>query len=443
MKFRITLAGAIAFALGTLGPISASAVSLQDAVKATIESNPDVRQAANRRLAIDQEIEQAVGGYLPDIDVDAGIGWEQSHNATTHAQGDHDVQKTRRELGIRLRQMLFDGFLTTGEVERHMARAESAAYLVQSAAEESAQRAVEAYLNVLRRQQLVKLAEDNLAAHQKVHDQIKLRADRGVGRKADLSQIQGRLALAESNLISEQNNLRDAETTYLRVVGVLPEDLQSAENVADKLPPSVDEATQMAVDNHPTLKSADADIVAREKQHDVAKSPFYPRFDLEYSSRADKDLDGQPGINNEDQVMLRVRYNLFNGGSDVARRAETAHLINEAKDIRDRTQRQVVESLRLSWTSYQAADSVLAYRRQHVESALQTKDAYGKQFNIGQRTLLDLLDTENELFEAQRAYTNADYDRLNAEYRILAGMGALTKDLDVPLPQEASVPRKD
>ena len=290
MKLRITLAGAIAIALGTLGPISAQAVSLQDVVKSTIESNPDVRQRADQRLAIDQEIEQALGGYLPDIDVDAGIGWEQSHNSTTHASGDHDVQLTRRELGIKLHQMLFDGFLTTGEVERHMARSDSAAYLVRSAAEETAQRAVEVYLKVLRRQALVKLAEDNLAAHQKVHDQIKLRAERGVGRKADLSQIEGRLALAESNLIDEQNNLRDAETNYLRVVGVMPESLEPVDGAADKLPPSIDEATQKAVDQQPTLKSAEADIVAREKQHDVAKSPFYPNVFLEYSSRADKDL---------------------------------------------------------------------------------------------------------------------------------------------------------
>ena len=270
-----------------------------------------------------------------------------------------------------------------------------------------------------------------------------MRAERGVGRKADLSQIEGRLALAESNLIDEQNNLRDAETNYLRVVGVMPESLEPVDGAADKLPPSIDEATQKAVDQQPTLKSAEADIVAREKQHDVAKSPFYPNVFLEYSSRADKDLDGIRDINNEDYVMLRMRYNLFNGGSDVARRQETAHLINEAKDIRDRTYRQVVESLRLSWTAYQAADTVMAYRRQHVESALQTKEAYGKQFNIGQRTLLDLLDTENELFEAQRAYTNAEYDRLNAQYRILAGMGELNQDIGVPLPQEARVSVKE
>jgi len=222
--------------------------TLQDAVNATIKTNPDVLAAANERNAVSEEINQARAGYFPTVDLAIGTGWEESDNPTTRTAGTHKKSSYNRdEASLNLRQMLFDGMATKNEVRRHTARTDSRAYSVTSAAENTALEAVETYLDVVRRQKLVDLASTNLEAHERTHDQIKLRSDRGVGRKADLDQSQGRVALAQANLVAEQSNLRDAETNYLRVVGITANALSDPQSPQSLLPSTVDDAIDQAI----------------------------------------------------------------------------------------------------------------------------------------------------------------------------------------------------
>ncbi|MBL4638434.1 MAG: TolC family outer membrane protein [Proteobacteria bacterium] len=418
----------------------AYADTLQEAVSATIKTNPDVLAAANERNAVAEEINQARAGYFPTIDLAIGTGWEETDNPTTRAAGtNHNKTSLNRdEASLNLRQMLFDGMATKNEVRRQTARTDSRAYSVTSAAENTGLEAVETYLNVLRRQQLVDLASTNLEAHERTHDQIKLRSDRGVGRKADLDQSQGRVALAQTNLIAEESNLRDAETNYLRVVGITAESLSDPQSPQSLIPGTLDEAVDQAINNHPTLKSAEADIESANAQHDTANSPFFPRVDFELGTTADNDIDGVKGHNNDTTAMFRLRYNLLNGGRDKARRQETAYLINQAAEIRNNTRRQVEQSVRLSWSALQTVNNQLGYFKQHVDSSERSRDAYQQQFSLGQRTLLDLLDSENEVFSSRQDLVNAQYDQLFAMFRILNSMGALLEGVDVAVPEASA-----
>jgi len=424
----------LAVMIGGLLATPLTAQTLTEAVQETLKSNPDILSNVQERLAVDQELRQARAGYLPSVNLNAGIGRERSDNASTAGS----ISLTRREAGISLNQMLFDGFATPSEVDRQMARVNSRAHTVHGSAEDTALHAIEMYLNVLRRQELVAAARENLKAHERTHDQIKLRSDSGIGRRSDFEQTVGRLALARSNLLAEETNLKDAEANYRRVVGLAPDQLSMPELPESSLPASSDEALKIALANHPTLKSAEADVAATEAQHRAAKSTFYPRVDLELGATNNDDLDGVNGKDNDATAMLRLRYNLFSGGRDKARSEQTAYLINSAKDVRDRTQREVVESEQLSWNAYIVAKDQLEPQKTHVESSEQARDAYRKQFDIGQRTLLDVLDSENEVFVSRTAYLNGKYTVAYAQYRILASMGRLLETLNVALPQEST-----
>lgn len=416
----------------------ANADTLQEAVDATVKTNPDVLAATHERQAVSKEIDQAKAGYYPTLDLAVGTGWEMTDNPSTRASGRGEVHLNRDEASLNLRQMLFDGFETPNEVDRQEARTNSRAFGVYSAAENTALDAVLAYHNVLRQQKLVELAQTNLEAHQRTHDQIMLRAERGVGRKADMEQSLGRLALAEANLKSEQANLRDAETAYIRVVGMPPSSLSLPDSPISMLPASVDEAIATAIENHPTLRLASYDVESAQAQHATAKAPFYPDLHFELGTRADHDIDGQEGKDKDITAMLRLRYNLYNGGRDSARREETAFLINQAAEIRNNTHRQVEESVRLSWNAWQTLNAQMPAREQHVQSSEKARDAYQQQFSLGQRTLLDLLDSENEVFRARTALVNTKYDELYAMYRILNSMGMLLQGLNVELPEAAA-----
>ena len=417
--------------------------TLQQAVKQAITSNPDILIQVNERRSRNEEVERAKAGYLPTLDLNAGIGTERSENSSTRGAGRNSITLTRREASLSARQMLFDGFATKNEVERQQARVSSTAFTVQGVAGNTALDATEAYLNLLRNETQLKLAEENLEAHKRSFDQIKIRSDAGVGRRADLEQISGRLALANSNLIAAQSNYDDAKTGYIRIVGELPVGtLIKPTTQQYSMPTTRDDAIKQAIAKHPTLKSAVADVEATLAQHRASRNTFYPRFDLELSQSWNNDLDGQIGSNNDSQAMVRMRYNLLNGGGDLARKRQTAHLIDEAKEVRNRTYRQVIETMRLSWNAFAATRQQLIYLDDHVKATIRTRDAYQKQFNIGQRTLLDLLNAENELFQAKQSYISADFDNIFSHFRILNAEGELLQSLDIDLPKEARLKKE-
>lgn len=438
MTKRKLLIGLMSAALSA--PYAAHALTLQEAAQKTIQTHPGVLASASERRSIDHELEQARAGYFPRADIALGVGREHSDNPTTRAAGVASPELTRGEASLTISQMLFDGFAVSSEVDRQRARVNASAYKVYGTAEATGLRAVEVYLDVLRRQELVALAKDNLLAHGRTFDQIKLRSEGGVGRKADLHQVDGRQALAQSNLLAEEGNLRNAETNYLRVVGEAAQGLvKPADPAGSGFPKSEQDAVQQALANHPILKSAIADVAAAQAQYEASKSRFSPRLDLELGTSNNNNLDGLRGTNQDYAAMVRMRYNLFSGGADTARRDQTAQLIQQAGDIRDNTHRQVEESVRLSWNAFTTASNRLEPAKLHMDASEQTRDDYRKQFNIGQRTLLDLLDSENERFTARSNYVNVQYTELFGKYRVLADMGKLNESLNVKLPEEATV----
>jgi adhesin transport system outer membrane protein len=283
--------------------------------------------------------------------------------------------------------------------------------------------------------ELVQYAKENLAAHNRTYDQVKLRSDKGVGRRADLEQIEARLQLAIANLGAAESTLRDAEIAYLKVVGKMPINLTRPE--APAIPASVDEAVKAGTLNHPVLRSALSDVDAAQAQREIARSFYFPRLELEASYSDNKHIDGVIGPNRDRLVMLWVKWNVFRGGFDYHRDDETAKQITEAQDIARNTNRQVEAAVRLGYNAYATARDRLPSLDRYVKASDATRDAYAKQFAIGQRTLLDLLDSENEYFTSRSIFINGQFIELAARFRVLNAMGSLLNALEIKPPQEA------
>ena len=432
-----TIQAVIGLLLGSSVFTYSHAVSLQDVVRESVTSNPEVLIAGSERASVEEQMQQARSGFFPQADITLGTGWETTDNPTTRAAGDGSRNFNRDEAEVSVRQLLYDGNGTLSEFRRQRARVNARAYDTFSTAELTALKAVEAYLDVVNERKLVRLATNNLDSHQATYERIVKRGRRGVGSQADVQQSLGRLALARTNLMAQENQRKDAAASFVSIVGYEPVELEDPESRSHLLPANLDEAVEMALENHPQLKSADSDIDAAREQHAAAQALFAPRIHLEIKGSEHDNLDGIPGSNSAAEVMVRGRYS-FTGGKDVARRRETVHELDQAKEIRDRTRRQVIESIRLSWNAYETAKSQLEYFKIHVDASTRALKAYRKQFNIGQRTLVDVLDQENEVFQANINYANALNDLMFAEYRILAGTGRLLWALEVPLPEQAA-----
>ena len=416
----------------------AQAMTLSEAIQSTIDNHPELHASMNDRLSADEDVKVAKGGYLPTVDLLAGYGREQTDSPTTRALGDHNKETLNyRDAELRLRQMLFDGFNTPNEVARTKSVVDSRAYYVQGTSESLALRTVEVYLEVLKRREMVTLAENNLQAHLRVNDQIGLRSDRGVGSNADLDQSKARLALAENNLYTEQVNLADAEANFFSATGRMPDELESPASIKGEVPEDLASARQAVMDNNPYLKSAQADVYAAEKQYEVAKSPFYPRFDLELATTADDNVQGDEGHYNTWRAAVVMNYNLFNGMRDKARLQSAAHQINQSMDIRNNALRVLNENLMLAWNAMENARKQTDKARDYADYSARSREAYQQQFGLGQRTLLDLLDSENELFTANRRYVEVRYTEEFSMYRLLSAMGSLLSKQNIVLPAEA------
>ncbi|TWC38882.1 adhesin transport system outer membrane protein [Pseudomonas sp. SJZ079] len=414
------------------------AITLSEAIQSTLDNHPELHASMNNRLVSDEEVKVAKGGYLPTVDLLVGYGREKTDSPSTRALGDHNQETLNfRDAELRLRQMLFDGFNTPNEVARTEAVVNSRAYYVLGTAESLALRAVDVYLEVLKRRELVSLAKNNLQAHQRINDQIGLRSERGVGSTADLDQSQAREALAANNLYTEQVNLADAEANFFSAIGRMPDQLALPGTIKGEVPADLAQARQTVMDNNPFLKSAQADVNAAEKQYAVAKSPFYPRFDVELATNADDNTQGDKGHNNSWRAAVVMNYNLFNGLRDKARLQSSAHQINQAMDIRNNALRILNENLSLAWNAMENARLQTPKARDYADYTTRVREAYQQQFGIGQRTLLDLLDSENELFTANRRYTEVRYTEEFAMYRVIAAMGELLRKQNVVVPAEA------
>ena len=419
----LAMLGVNVFAVST-----AQALTLEQVVEHTLSSNPEVLAARQQLLALESEVRGAKAGFLPTLDLELGIGRESTESPAT---GGNSVELTRTESALRLRQLIYDGRATASEADRQKARYNSQLFDTLATEETTALRVAEVYINALRQSELLELLGASLDAHQNIYDQMSLRSDAGVGSRSDLDQIAARLALANSNYIAGQNNLQDAISNFYGVVGYLPEsstmERPSLFTFTDKLESSL----QIAFDNHPQLKSAEADIEAAKAQHRASKSAFYPTLTLEGDRTINEDIDGVEGTNEDWVIALRLRYNLYRGGADSARKNQTAELIGAAQEVRATTKRQVEEGLRLSWSAYTFTTQQIEFLTAYVTSVEATREAYLKQFNIGRRSLLDLLNTENEVLDAKRNFLNADYDRLLAQYRVVQAEGNLSNKLGI------------
>ena len=415
--------------------ISAAAVadSMKDAVQFAISTHPDVKEAAANRRATQAELREAQGLYYPRLDVSGGFGPEWSENST--APSGRWLGRTESQMN--LTQILFDGFSRDGEVDKRASRVDSASYRVRERSEVIALNTSQAYLDVLRNQELVQLARDNVGVHEEIYNRVIERVKGGQSGIGDQQQADARVATAKDTLVRAEKDLADSIANYIRVVGGPPSGLTLPEMNDSLLPANVEAAVSRALVNNPAVEAVAADIDVAHGERKVVEGDFYPTIRVEVRGSANHNLDGQTGPNHDLQAMLRLTYSLYKGGQDTARRIEAVERITEAREHLLGVQRIIEESARLSWIATEHAERESVVLSDLVLANSQVVSTYRQEFELQKRDLLDLLDSENELFLARSRQITADYVALFGKYRILADVGDLLAVLNVQTMDES------
>jgi adhesin transport system outer membrane protein len=440
-SFKLTQLSLLLLALAASG--QAMAFRLEDAAVKAVQTNPDVLSKWHELKATVEEGNVTRGRYLPTLDVIFNTGRDRRESPLFVPLGTRDYNFNTTQLI--LKQNLFEGFATQNDSKRLQHAAQVRLYELINLSESTALEAAKAYIDVRRYRQFVSLAEDSYATHRVIHDKSNERSKSGVGRKVDFETAAGRLALAESNLVTETANLYDVSARYQRIVGSPPPadmDAPPTALLASDFPNDRSTAISRSFERSPQLKGAFENILSANHNVAVQKAGYYPRVDAYAQQDHEKDTGGYPGVTNATTVGLTVSWNLFRGYQDISRERKAIEERDSAKDVRERVCREVRQNAAMAFNDHGRLTEQLQYLDQRQLSTDKAREAFRRQFDIGQRTLLDVLDTENEYFTSRRDYVNAQSELQIADAKYQAVSGDLLKvlnlkrlDMDQPRPE--------
>jgi outer membrane protein, adhesin transport system len=412
------------------------AANLQQVFLKTLRTNPDMHSAHANRLASEQALRRAKAGHFPTLDLRLGAGPEYSNNPTTRAVLGGDKGRTlfARESQVVAAQPIITGGKVSAEIAQARADLSSQDYELLATREQVALDTSLAYIDLLRYRRLYALARKNVSNHLRTLRKVRLRYRRGAGRRVDTELAISRLARARTQVIEVQREAQAVQARFKQVTGLsIPLRLAfpSFINMV-KLPKTLTIADGLALKTNFSLSAKQNDAVSAGEKIHIAKSAFYPTIRAELLAQNDYETDGLLGKNQVFGGQLVLSYNLFNGGADQASVREAQQQYVASRADHSSAQRQVLQSLKTNWAALNAARAKIIRLSHYVRATRLVVKDYITQFTLGKRELFNVLDEETELFNAQTALANAQFDMLTETCRILADLSLLSDAMLVP-----------
>ena len=416
----------------------ANAMSLQEAMAVAVESNPEIGQAIENREAIEFELRQAKGLYLPSVDLEASSGVRRLDNPSRRALSIEGDALYPSEAGVVVTQKLFDNGARRAELNRQASRVDGASFRVLERSEFIGLSVVQDYLEYVLQAQIVGDAKRNLGFHQSILGDIREGIQGGALTDADRQQAEERLYAAKARVQEATEELEAAKIRFFKTVGKPLVSPAKPGSVAKALPRSLDDAIGLARRNNPRVHMVNSDIDSAAALVDAARAKYGPEVVAEGRARIGNDIDGSADETNDLQARVVLRWNLYRGGIDKANEQEQIRRVSEQRLALHQVQREVDEAVRISWERrFRQADLSKTLRQQAVAND-RLVVSYREQFKVGQRSLLDVLDAQNTRFNTETLANTAAFASLFAEYRLLAATGQLLKTMNIAPAKQAT-----
>ena len=444
MRSAYLALGSLFLALNTAA--AAESFSINDALHQAVQTNPGVGEASANRRATESELRQTQSTLLPQVRLEARVGpekFDQSAPVTSATALPIPVEgngawRNGSQESVVVRQILFDGFASIHDIWRQSARVNAAAFRVRERTELIALDAAEAYVDVVRYLRLIALAEQNVATHEKIFSNVNSRFSGGRAGEGDLEQARERVENARATLDEFRKSLDDARAKYRKVVGLEAFNLRFPGPLAG-LPGSRDEALAVAVRFNPTLLAAQADADAAKHAFRVTDGAFVPTFSLEGRATHNDNTYPYLGVTHDDYSgKVVMSWDIFRGGQDAWRRSEMAERYTETTMRHSRLQRDALESIDKAWSARTITATRVAALTRQLQAGRKTIAAFDKEYELGQRSLIDLLNAQNQYFNTAVSLTSSRGVIVFADYQLLAAMGTLLEYLKSPPPVDAA-----
>lgn len=438
--FQLSARVVAVFVVCVVLALPAQAETLRAVVERAVRTNPSIDAAAANRRATEYELRQSEGRILPRVDLDADLGRERIDRPNGFAPLVNDQWRSRRQAGVTLNQVLFDGFERTSDIYRNAARVSAASFRVLARSEIVALDAIEAYIDVRRHQRVIRLAEESVKIHRRILARVRDQADAGRVAQSDVLQVQERVAAAEASVERIRQSLLEAEAKFTRVVGARPQGLQAA-GYPPGVPASRSAAVEAGLAKSPLVAAANADAKVARLTFEQSRSAHFPTVGLEVNGIRGSDLAGTPGPDNEVRARLVLRWTLFDGMINRHKQLEFAERMAQANAERDERARLVQEEIERATAAYYSGGQRLAPLRRQVKLSGQVVKNYETEYGLSKRSLLELLNAENARLNVTIDLVTTESLHVFSAYRILGAMGGILDVFGIVAPAAPDVGR--
>jgi outer membrane protein, adhesin transport system len=409
-------------------PFTLNAITLEETVRSSLETNPKIQQRISEYHAVKYDIDKAYSGYKPSVDLTGAIGPEQTNKKSPT---DENFNNTNKESSLVVTQNIFRGFNTEYNLEEQKSRVKTSQYYIMQEANHIALNTIDKYLSILKNKKLLDLEFQNVNTHERIYKMIDQKISSGYGRRADLEQSESRKIQSYSNYLAQQNNYQDSIINFERIYGqnISSESMMSP---SKQLLPADDLANliELALTYNPTLQVETSNVKTQKAKYNKENSSFYPSVDIEASANYQKDTDINQNDENNYKALLKFKYNLYNGGADEANRLQNLQVIKSQQYSFNEQQLAVIEKVKLAWMTYQYSQTRIKCLELYAKLSKKTAESYAEEYHLGRRTSLDLLNVELEYTNAQKELIKTEFEYLYSIYRLLDAVGLTTYALN-------------
>ena len=410
--------------------------SLPEALAKAYQSNPQLNAERARQRATDENVPQALAGYRPQIVASLSAGLQ----AVRDLLPGNTFQSASLKpwtVGVTVTQTLFNGFKTANSVRVAELQVQAGREALRNVGQGVLLDAVTAYTNVLANQSLVEAQRANVAFLQETQGIVQKRLNAGDVTPTDTAQAEARLSRGRADLNAAEVSLAISQATYTQVIGNAPSQLRTAETVDRYLPRSRDDATNLAFRQHPAVMAAAFDVDVASTTIRVAESSLLPTVTLQGSASRSRDADPTLGTFGTDQasVIGQMTAPIYDGGTGASQTRQAKELAAQSRLVLDHVRNQARTAAIGAWVAHEGAKVAVAASEAEVRAATVALQGVGREAQGGQRTTLDVLNSQQDLTLAKARLIGAQRERVIASYTLLSAIGKLdvkTLSLNTP-----------
>jgi outer membrane protein len=404
----------------------AHAEALPEALVKAYQSNPLLNAERARQRATDENVPQALAGYRPQIVASLGVGLQ----AVRDLLPNNTIQTATLKpwtIGVTVTQTLFNGFKTANSVRVAEFQVRSGREALRNVGQGVLLDAVTAYSNVLANQSLVEAQRSNVTFLRETLGIVQKRLNAGDVTPTDTAQAEARFNRGLADLNAAEVNLAISQATYAQVIGNPPARLSPAEPVDRYLPRSRDEATGLAFKAHPAVLAAGFDVDVATTTIKVAESSLLPTVTLQGNVSKSRDSDPTLGTFATDQASIlgQVTAPIYDGGTAASQTRQSKEVAAQSRLVLDQVRNQARTAATGAWVAHEGAKIAVSASESEVRAAGVALQGVQKEAQGGQRTTIDVLNSQQELTSAKARLIGAQRDRVIASYTLLSAIGRL------------------